>query len=438
MLKRLFLMVVVVCAGLGYALLAHPSKAAGVLVVTTFEDVVDEAGATGLCSLRQAVRAANLQAPLGACTGVTTGGATVISLPEGTYVLTRTTGAQSWMLGALVITQPVQIVAQAPVTLTGDVTWNARILTVGNFAMNSPEAQLFLSGVRVQGGRDSSGFGGGGIAVGRQARLVADWVTLFDNTSTLAGGGLLNFGGRVDLTRTVVFSNTALFGAGVYNANPIGSTGILTISHSSIISNAVSEAERPGGGIFNDAGVMQVRNTTISHNRATSDGGGVFAQTGSNNTFNNVTIVANQAALSTTFPSDGGGGVRNVGVFRLANSVLAGNLSKGEPDDCLGTALLSLGYNLVQAPVGACFTPIAGDLLTGTAPLLDPLTFTAGQWIHRPQVGSPLLLAGNPNPPTGYPQCDLFDQLGVSRASWRCDIGAVRLAWLVFAPFITR
>lgn len=420
--------------------LAPQVQAAGQIVVNTFDDVVDTTGDSGLCSLRQAVYAANVQMPVGACTGVSAGGDTLITLPAGTYVLTRTVISPAWTANALVITNSVSLVATGgTATLTGDAAWNQRLITVGSVTVAMPGANLTLRQMILQGGRDDSGGGGGAVLVGRQANLLTDGVTLFDNHTTGSGGAVLNFGGRVTLNRTIVLSNSArLSGGGVYNASPIGLIGFITISQSSVVSNAVTLAEQFGGGLMNDSGVLLVRNTTISHNRATSDGGGVFAQTGSNNTFNNVTIVANQAALSTTFPSDGGGGVRNVGVFRLANSVVAGNVSRGEPDDCLGTALSSQGYNLVQAPVGACFTPIAGDLLTGTAPMLDPLTFTAGQWIHRPQVGSPLLLAGNPNPPTGYPQCDLFDQLRVSRAGWRCDIGAVRLAWLVFAPFIAR
>lgn len=434
---------------LGGWVVARPApgvQAGGSIVVNTPEDVVDPAGDTGLCSLRQAVRAANLQMPVGACVGVTPGGPTTIHLPAGTYVLTRTTGMQAWMFGPLVITNSVALAGASASTLTGGPGWDRRLVVVGSETTAMPEAIVRMQNLTLQGGRDTTGGGGGGILVGRQSTLHADGLTLFDNLTTGAGGAVLNFGGRVTLTRTTIISNSAGFGGGggVYNASPLSFIGVMTLTQSSVVSNSLTLAEQFGGGVFNDTAVLVVRNTTISHNRATADGGGVFAQTGSNNTFNNVTIAYNLAGLDTTQPATItlGAGIRNFSVFRIANSVVAHNERVSVPanlaDDCKGSPLTSAEYNLVQYPSAGCFTPGTNDLLTGTVPLLGALRLLSGQWAHWPEPASPLLLAGNPAPLTGYPNCEAVDQLGFSRAGRRCDIGAVRPLEFIFLPMVMR
>ncbi len=445
MLAQFFRMVwvsVLVMGMLGGRELAPQVQAAGQIVVNTFDDVVDPTGTSGLCSLRQAVYAANVQLPVGACTGVSAGGDTLITLPAGTYVLTRTSGSPAWTAGPLVITNSVSVVASGgTATLGGDGAWNRRLITVGSEATAVPGATLTLRNVILQGGRDATS-GGGAVLVGRQSTLLAEGVTLFDNRTTGAGGGVLNFGGRVTLNRTIILSNSAGLsgGGGLYNASPIGFIGFITLSQSSVVSNAVTVAEQFGGGMVNDGGVLLVRNTTISHNRATADGGGVFAQTGSNNRFNNVTLAYNQASLNTTSPTSGGGGIRNFSAFQLANSVVAHNTSGSgaTPDDCTGSSITSIGYNLVHTPTDMCFVPGSSDLPTNTLPLLNDVRPFGGQWVHWPQPASPLWLAGDPATPTGYPACEPTDQLGLSRLNRRCDIGAVRLALFLFLPAVMR
>src|ERR671921_618797 len=71
-----------VLAALVFSLaLAPPAHAATISVTTT----TDELNADGDCSLREAVRAANLDASVDACVAGT--GADMITLPAGTYLL---------------------------------------------------------------------------------------------------------------------------------------------------------------------------------------------------------------------------------------------------------------------------------------------------------------------------------------------------------------
>src|SRR5439155_20123701 len=124
--------------------------------------------------------------------------------------------------------------------------------------------------------------------------------------------------------------------------------------------------DRDGGGVWFRGGCVGVAiiNSTISGNRATGFGGGVFGmpRTCARSFLNNVTIAANTADSDGDGVGDGGGIFMDIlleGDIRLvmiANSLVGGNTDAGgEAPDC-GGVINSLVYNLVANPAGGRIT----------------------------------------------------------------------------------
>jgi len=264
---------------------------------------------------------------------------------------------------------------------------------------------------------------------------------------TLTGGGVYNAGTLI-LNDSLVVSNTAYYGAGIYNGNDgfdPSESGTLIVNNSAVISNAaISTGE--GGGIYS-VGPLTLNNSTVSNNSATpsafGSGGGIF---NSGVAFlNNSTVSANASArgggilssgaltlMSSTISANsatgsgssvGGGGIVNGGTATLQNSILAGNTTASASvpgPDCSGP-LASSGYNLIGDTSNCTFTPSTGDLMNVNARLF-PLIDSPGY--HPLLPSSPAIDAGNPagcSDNSGNPLNT--DQRGVARVG-RCDIGA--------------
>ena len=189
---------------------------------------------------------------------------------------------------------------------------------------------------------------------------------------------------------------------------------------------------------------MTLRNTTVSGNRAFTNGfavggtgGGLY--NGGAMTLSNVTVSDNEAV---GIDGGTGGGIFNDtrfsrdAVVTIRNTIVAGNRSDVAGADCFGT-LQSQGYNLIQAPDGCTLAGVTTGNRLNVDALLGPLQDNGGPTpTHALLAGSPALDAGNPaTPGSGPSACEAADQRGVSRpqdgdadGSVRCDIGAVEAA----------
>jgi hypothetical protein len=126
------------------------------------------------------------------------------------------------------------------------------------------------------------------------------------------GGGILNEGGTVTLSNTIIAGNQVFdYGAGIFNAG-----GTVALNNSIISGNS---AFILGGGIFSENGTVTISNSTISGNSAFSFGGGVFNESGT------VTVVG--STLSGNSADNFGGGIFNSDTASLTNSTLSGNSS---------------------------------------------------------------------------------------------------------------
>ncbi len=252
-------------------------------------------------------------------------------------------------------------------------------------------AGVYLDGLTLSQGNDA-GDGTGG-AIFNTGVLTISHATIVDNeVSTFLmgyayGGGIYNRQGRIIIQNSTLADNSVLAEGGIFEI-------------------------ALGGGIYNREGVVILQNSTLSHNRVweTTDyprGGGIYNSGG--------VVRIESSTLAENNAINGGGGIYNAdGMVTLRNSLVANNGSGG---DCDGDSFTSLGNNLDSD--GSCNLTDPGDL-PGVNPLLGPLADNGGPTLtHALLPGSPAIDAGVTT------ACPPVDQRGVARPQGAaCDMGA--------------
>jgi parallel beta-helix repeat protein len=177
-----------------------------------------------------------------------------------------------------------------------------------------------VTGVTIQHGYATSGYGGG-IQVTGTSTLTLNNDDIVQNNSAVIGGGIVS-GGPVTLNATTVRNNTATGAGGGF-----AGASIIVDNHSVISGNT---ADFSGGGIY-VSGNTTVINSTVSGNETTSQsdltvGGGIVELHG-NLTIVNSRISSNSS--SSPSPGAGGGGVYLGGgsIATIQGSVIYGNSS---------------------------------------------------------------------------------------------------------------
>lgn len=430
---------------LGNTIWTPTALAASITVTTT----TDELNTDGDCSLREAVRAANLDRAVDACTAGS--GADTITLAAGTYGLTRSGGGE-------------QAAATGDLDISGT-------LTIHGAGQN----QTFVDGNDAQRVFE--------VLPGSTATFTAltirngyaerDPSASEDVSSQLDGGGIFNSDGVLTIIDSSLTGNAAFRGGGFYNG-----TGTATLTNSTLNGNAASWDGDGAGGFLNDGGTVSVvgstlhnnrtpgsgggfynwggitmSHTTISENYAGSGGGGFANNFGATATLTNTTITGNEGSGAAAFfntstvilnnatiahnrsLSDGASGAIDAGSAPtvLQNTILAGNTTvNGTAADCSGS-ITSQGYNLIGSTRGCTISgDITGNILN-VDPQLGPLQDNGGPTrTHALLPGSPAIDAGNPaGPGSSGASCAATDQRGVARPQdgdgdtlARCDIGA--------------
>src|SRR5207302_2019849 len=144
--------------------------------------------------------------------------------------------------------------------------------------------------------------------------VVISGLTISNGNIAGAGGGIFN-GGTLTLTSSTVSGNTASRGGGgSYNGDT------LTLTGSTVSGNNASQ----GGGLMNDTGgTLTLTNSTMSGNTASGNGGGIL--NGDTLTLTNVTITNNHSDFDDSGGEQGGGVFNNAGSIVLRNTIVAGN-----------------------------------------------------------------------------------------------------------------
>ena len=313
----------------------------------------------------------------------------------------------------------------------------------GNLALPSAPGEL--------GGSTSDG---GGLYLSGDVTMVG---TLIDTNGALNGAGIYALpSANAVLSQTLVIANAAAEdGGGIYNR------GDMVLDNAIVWANVATLGD--GGGLYIDSGSgreTDLRNSTIHGNQSPQgNGGGIWNRTevGDYTTLSNVTVAENQAgagngggfyhaagraviASSTIVynTSSAGGGIFNQDLVtsdsvRLRNTLLADNGGSG---NCSGP-ITSQGYNL-DSDVG-CALASAGDISNGVADLdslspPDPMAVLSGD--ITPSYGllgaSQAINAANPTACYDARNINnndnplMTDQRGEERVQdGRCDIGSV-------------
>ncbi|WP_432076389.1 choice-of-anchor Q domain-containing protein [Streptomyces wuyuanensis] len=398
---------IVLLAALAGTVAAAPSPAQAASAPTTFrvdstEDAVDANAsdgvcrtATGTCTLRAAVMAAN-----------TRPGST-IELPAARYRLTippnpdhlngRTADPTT---GDLNILEPTTVLGAGARKTIIDANHIDRVFRMG--------ADASLSDLTITGGDAKqrevpiTDPGGGGIANSKKMTLRR--VTVTGNRAGY-GGGIFNIpGSHLTLIESTVSRNTAGEAGGIR----FDDTG--TVVNSTIAGNRVTDDwDRPGslsgygGGIdIRGRGLVDIRNSTITGNTATDGGGGI----------NIAPAYLDSLPGPITDPIN-----LPLGHLALQNTIIANNTIGQATSDCKNVfaTIESRGNNLDSG--NSCHLTAEGDL-PSRDPHLAPLGDNGGP------TDTVALLPESPALDTAS-DCPSADQRGVLRPQGpACDIGA--------------
>jgi hypothetical protein len=193
---------------------------------------------------------------------------------------------------------------------------------------------------------------------------------------------------RTILVGTTVSGNTASnVGGGLWNEG-----GLLEMSNSTISGNVAQSRNNPGGGGLWSSGSTELTHVTVTLNRATSSGDGIHQV-------------------------DSGASSQVEARLLLRNSIVAGN-GGNRPDDLSGKASLIRGRGNL---VGTGGDGLGESNLVGIAnPGLGPLADNGGPTLtHAPLTGSAAIDAALASLALE------IDQRGVARPGRLSDIGAV-------------
>ncbi len=368
------------------------------ILVTTMADGINQ---DGLCSLREAILAANTDTQVDTCPAGN--GVDTLILPDGAFLLSQSGAFENeGLTGDLDIYSSMNIYGYGEEFTLIDGGGLDRVFHITGINDVGFYNLTIQNGVAPGGTTESRGGGIFNLA----AALRLRGVKLTNNQADNTGGGIDNFGGTLTIYDVTIANNQARYGGGIF------SQGTLFASRSLITGNTALDT---GGGLDNNEEAI-LFNVTISGNTAAVDpdgqgGSGIFSDGPLQ--LVNVTLVKNS----------GKAGWVNESLARVSNSLFAQN----EAVNCSGTrAITSEGNNLDDD--GSCLFTKAGDLVSPDAGIEELANNEGPTWTHALSPASPAIDAGNDS------SCQAVDQRGAVRpadgngdGAAVCDIGAFEL-----------
>jgi CSLREA domain-containing protein len=354
----------VLCLALSSTVVFSSAGSAPAVAGTTItvNSTSDAAANDGLCTLREAITSANVNADSGAASGecaAGTGDDTITFSVTGTINLT---GALPDINSNLTIGGP----GSSQLTVRRDTGGDYRIFTVSNVT-------AAISGLTVTNGRTpdgtpanfgSNGGDGGGIA--NFGTLTLTDVTVTANATGVGGagnngggdggggGGVFNQG-TLTMTSCVISGNTTGRGGDCPNFAGRGGDGggVLSMFNTadlndvSITNNTAGDSGTGNGGFGGMGGGLMVRgvssmtltNSTVSDNKSGNSSGGTNGFGGG--AMVNGTLFVSGSTFSANTTGGPGGGLMNQGsgTLKMFNSTVSGNLAGGGVFDDSSTTL---------------------------------------------------------------------------------------------------
>lgn len=316
------------------------SNAPNVITVNSTQDSADT-GTGSVCTLREAVIAANTNAKVDGCVAGSSTAPDLIVFAASTngtpfYLTVHGANEDLAATGDLDVTGgslSIQGNGEGQTIIDGDLA--DRVFQVLG------TASLTLSGLTVTNGQPDIAVGGG-IWAESGTSLTLSSVKVSGNyavgSSTAEGGGI-QADGKLTMTNSTVSGNSALstnngavFGAGLY----LTGSSAVTISQSVISGNIAHSLSGTiyGGGIETQtSGSVKLTDSVISGNSAKSDGaqafgGGMDAGAGQL-TLQRVELTDNTAQGASGSVNSFGGGLSSNATTTLINTTIAGNRAVG-------------------------------------------------------------------------------------------------------------
>ncbi|MCP4544082.1 MAG: CSLREA domain-containing protein [Chloroflexi bacterium] len=214
----------------------------------TVDTTVDQSGTGTECSLREAIRAASINAPYGGCVPTAAPGPDTITFNAGLSGGTIVLGSQ------LVVSSTMEINGNVPITVSGN-------STVRVFAIDAGGA-VTMTHLSIANG--NTALDGGGILVQTGAAAFVNGCLLRNNTAGLNGGGIQNNGGVLTVVNSTFVQNQATTngGGGINNANG----GLLRLGNSTFLGNGANF-----GGALNNVSVMDFANNILANSPSGGD-----------------------------------------------------------------------------------------------------------------------------------------------------------------------
>ena len=291
----------------------------------------------------------------------------------------------------------------------GQIVSNTATSHGGGVFIGGTDSVFTQTGSSKIGGNDAFG-GGGGIYVAT-GRATMSGGMLLDN-SAQSGGGLFVHLGSATLSGGTIISNTATsWGGGLYLDDV---SSMVSVQGMAFFGNEASI----GGAIRNSYGTLTLVNTTLSHNSASIAGG--------------ISVYSGTTAMTyTTIVSNTSLGIHYDGPLIIKNTIVAHNANRN-CDHPNGFGIVSNGHNLEDD--NTCEFTTNTDI-TNTLPLVGPLTWDNGTWVHPLLRSSPAVDAG-----LCVGSVTMVDQRGATRPFGSlCDIGAYEQhMWDTYIPLVLK
>ncbi|MBI2346091.1 MAG: hypothetical protein HYV03_04250, partial [Deltaproteobacteria bacterium] len=224
----------------------------------------------GLCTLREAVIAANKNTKSGSVSGECRGGNNTndtIVLGAGTYKLTIAGADGEALVGDLDVIGSVSIQGAGLDKTTIDVGGLERA-----FDVHGPGVVLQLNQLTIANGKAGSEPGGAIRTDATDQFLFLNEVRVASNSAKV--GGAIYSKAMLNLFQCQLADNTAEKGGAIYHLS-----GQADVSESTFSNNAATGTEvlRGGGGIYN-SGTLTVNDSVFKKNTAAKEGGGIASE----------------------------------------------------------------------------------------------------------------------------------------------------------------